>query len=191
MRRRASTPSRRLRRRAAPPPTDAGWTKIADEGQAFTVSGTQTVRYGHAPYWITATVTNEGSCTNAFFATDPIVGTVKQCEVLASAGSPPAAWTRIAGEGQVVQRRRRADGALRQRLCVGDPDRRRLRRVHELVLRERSAVRRRQAVRSRGFVDGAAVRPGGRRSPPKASCSTWPEPRPFATARAPRGSREA
>jgi len=83
-----------------PPPTDAGWTKIADEGQAFTVSGTQTVRYGHAPYWITATVTNEGSCTNAFFATDPIVGTVKQCEVLASAGSPPAAWTRIAGEGQ-------------------------------------------------------------------------------------------
>jgi hypothetical protein len=87
----------------APPPIpapDAGWTKIADEGQAFSVSGTQTVRYGHAPYWITRTVTNEGSCTNAFFATDPIVGTVKQCEVMASAVSPPAVWTRIAGEGQ-------------------------------------------------------------------------------------------
>ena len=64
-------------------------------GQAFTVSGTQTVRYGQAPYWITRTVTNGGSCTNAFFATDPIVGTVKQCEVQGS-----AAWTRIAGEGQ-------------------------------------------------------------------------------------------
>jgi len=80
-----------------PPPPEAGWTKIADEGQAFTVSGTQTVRYGQAPYWITRTVTNAGSCTNAFFATDPIVGTVKQCEVQ---GSTSAAWTRIAGEGQ-------------------------------------------------------------------------------------------
>jgi len=85
----------------APPPPDPGWTKIADEGQAFTVSGTQTVRYGHAPYWITRTVTNQGSCTNAFFATDPIVGTVKQCEVMVSAVSPPAAWTKVADEGQV------------------------------------------------------------------------------------------
>jgi serine protease len=85
---------------APSPPPDSGWTKIADEGQAFTVSGTQTVRYGHAPYWITRTVTNEGSCTNAFFANDPIVGTVKQCEVMASGAAPPAGWTRIAGEGQ-------------------------------------------------------------------------------------------
>jgi serine protease len=140
-----------------PPPPDTGWTKIADEGQAFTVSGTQTVRYGHAPYWITATVTGAGSCTNAFFATDPIVGTVKQCEVQASAGSPPCGLDEDRRRRPVVQRRRRADGALRQRLCVGDPQRRRLRRVHELVLRERSPVRRRQAMRGGGFSDDSTT----------------------------------
>jgi len=83
---------------AASPPVH-GWTKIADEGQAFAVSGTQTVRYGSGAYWITKTVTGGGDCTNAWFGTDPIVGIVKQCEVSGSA-APIAGWSQIASEGQ-------------------------------------------------------------------------------------------
>jgi serine protease len=63
----------------APPPS--GWTHIADEGQGFTVSGTQTVRYGSGSSWITLGVTGSGTCSNAFFGNDPIYGVVKRCEV--------------------------------------------------------------------------------------------------------------
>jgi hypothetical protein len=64
----------------APPPS-SGWTRIAGEGQGFTVSGTQTVRYGSGSSWITMSVSNGGSCSNAFFGDDPIYGVVKRCEV--------------------------------------------------------------------------------------------------------------
>jgi len=84
---------------AASPPS-AGWTKIADEGQSFAVSGTQTVRYGSGAYWITKTVSGGGDCSNAWFGTDPIVGIVKQCEVSGSGGGQSTGWTQIASEGQ-------------------------------------------------------------------------------------------
>jgi RHS repeat-associated protein len=58
------------------------WTKIADEGASFTVSGTQTVRYGAGISWVQLAVSGTGQCTNAYFGSDPINGTVKQCEVL-------------------------------------------------------------------------------------------------------------
>lgn len=73
------------------------WSTIAVEGQSFTVSGTQTVRFGSDPNWISMSVTGGGNCTNAFFGSDPFYGTVKQCQV-ATVGGP--AYTFIASEGQ-------------------------------------------------------------------------------------------
>ena len=84
---------------ASSPPVE-GWTKIADEGQAFAVNGTQMVRYGSGAYWITKAVSGGGECTNGWFGTDPIVGIVKQCEVSGSAAPPVSGWSQIASEGQ-------------------------------------------------------------------------------------------
>ena len=75
------------------------WTGIAVEGASFTVSGTQTVRYGSGTQWIVRTVSGGGVCSNDAFGGDPLYGVVKVCEV-AGAGSAVAGWTRIAGEGQ-------------------------------------------------------------------------------------------
>ena len=82
----------------APTPPPSGWTRIAGEGQGFTVSGTQTVRYGSGSSWITMSVAGSGSCSNAFFGNDPIYGVVKECQVSGSAPAP--GWTVIAEEGQ-------------------------------------------------------------------------------------------
>ena len=54
-------------------------TKIADEGGAFTVTGTGTVRYGAGMTFVERSVTGAGTCNTAFFGSDPIVGTVKSC----------------------------------------------------------------------------------------------------------------
>ena len=75
----------------------SGWSQIASEGQTFSVSGTQVVRYGSGSAWITLAVTNGGACTNEFFGSDPLVGVVKHCDVSTS-GS--VAWTVVASEGQ-------------------------------------------------------------------------------------------
>ena len=82
-----------------PPPPPSGWTFLATEGQNFSVSGTQTVRYGNGSSWITLNVTNSGACTNAFFGSDPLVGVVKHCE-LSSVAPPTGGWTKVASEGQ-------------------------------------------------------------------------------------------
>ena len=63
----------------------AGWTKIADEGSSFTVTGTKTVRFGAGSSWIQMSVTGTGQCTNVFFGSDPAYGTFKECDVLNSA----------------------------------------------------------------------------------------------------------
>ena len=65
------------------------WTRIASEGQSFTVNGTQTVRYGSGSSWITKSVTNSGQCTNAYFGGDPAYGIVKQCEMTNSTSAAP------------------------------------------------------------------------------------------------------
>ena len=69
---------------APAPAPPSGWTHLANEGQSFTVSGTQTVRYGSGSSWITLSVAGGGSCTNAFFGSDPIYGVVKECDVQAA-----------------------------------------------------------------------------------------------------------
>ena len=87
----------------APAPTPSIWARIADEGQGFTLSGTQTVRYGSEPYWITRTLSGGGACTNDFFQTDPVYGVYKHCEVATMASPappPPSGWTKIADEDQ-------------------------------------------------------------------------------------------
>jgi uncharacterized protein (DUF1800 family) len=72
-----------------PPPTTCGWTAVAVEGGAFTVSGTQTVRYGAGTTWIEKSVTGSGQCTNGFFGRDPLYGVAKTCEVSSTAPPPP------------------------------------------------------------------------------------------------------
>ncbi|MEO5882343.1 MAG: DUF1800 family protein [Caldimonas sp.] len=63
----------------------SGFTKIADENGDFVVTGTQTVRYGAGTNFVSRSVTGTGQCTNAFFGSDPIVGTAKVCEVMNAA----------------------------------------------------------------------------------------------------------
>ncbi len=75
--------------------------QIAIEGQAFTVSGTQTVRYGADARWVQKAVTSGGSCTNVFFGVDPAYGVLKSCQILSAPPPPPEpTWTQIATEGQ-------------------------------------------------------------------------------------------
>jgi hypothetical protein len=74
-----------------PPPPVITWARIAAEGDTFTVSGTQTVRYGAGTAWIVKDVTASGQCTNEFFGADPIFGAAKTCEV--SSASPPPVVT--------------------------------------------------------------------------------------------------
>ena len=71
------------------------WTKIASEGQSFSVSGTQTVRYGANASWITKSVTGSGQCTNAFFGGDPLYGVVKQCQVAGTAATTTPTAARV------------------------------------------------------------------------------------------------
>ncbi len=68
------------------PPTQT-WTKIASEGQPFSVQGTKTVRYGAGSKWIEKVVTGSGMCTNVFFGSDPVPFVLKECQV--SSDTPP------------------------------------------------------------------------------------------------------
>lgn len=69
-------------------PAATTWTKIASEGQSFTISGTKDVRYGAGSSWLVKSVTGSGKCSNAFFGGDPIVGTRKECQVAGSVSTP-------------------------------------------------------------------------------------------------------
>jgi len=71
------------------PGSDGGWTAIALEHSSFTVSGTQTVRYGGGTSWITRSVSGGGECSNEFFGADPLFGVVKGCEVSSADAAPP------------------------------------------------------------------------------------------------------
>jgi len=74
------------------------WTKIATEGASFSVSGTQTVRFGADTRWVQKVMTGSGQCTNAFFGKDPAVGVGKSCQVLGTT-TATTTWTKIATEG--------------------------------------------------------------------------------------------
>jgi hypothetical protein len=75
---------------AAVPPT-VTWTQIAVENGAFTVVGTQTVRFGSGNNWIEKLVTGAGQCSLAFFGSDPLYGVVKKCELRSSTTVAPVA----------------------------------------------------------------------------------------------------
>jgi len=75
--------------------TGDGWTTIANEGDRFTVPGTQTVRYGSGSTWITMQVNGSGDCSNVAFGQDPLFGVVKECQTRSSSAD---GWTVIAVE---------------------------------------------------------------------------------------------
>ena len=58
----------------------SGWTVCASEGGFCPFSGTQQVRYGANGAYFYKTLTGGTLCTNSVFG-DPIVGTVKQCQI--------------------------------------------------------------------------------------------------------------
>lgn len=62
------------------------WKRIAVEGQAFTVVGTKTVRYGANNQYEKRSVTGNGQCTVAFFGRDPAQNVVKACDELLPTG---------------------------------------------------------------------------------------------------------
>lgn len=67
-----------------------GDNTLAFEGQLFTVASPQLVRYGANGAWLERMVSGSGQCSNSFFSGDPIYGTVKHCERVASALAAPA-----------------------------------------------------------------------------------------------------
>jgi len=79
-----STPS------SAPPAT---WVKVAAEGAKFSVTSTQTVRYGVRTSWVQRTVSGSAVCDNAFFGIDPVAGIAKACWVDPAASSGPGSGT--------------------------------------------------------------------------------------------------
>ena len=77
-------------------------TQIAVEGGSFTVTGTQTVRFGAGSSWISTSVTGSGQCSNTFFGNDPAFGTFKSCQLVTAAattGPVNVAPTALATEG--------------------------------------------------------------------------------------------
>lgn len=85
---------------AAPVAPSGVYSFLAYEKYAFTVSGTQLVRYGSGTTWIAKSVTNGGQCTNQYFGVDPAPATYKRCEVLVSttAAAPAGTYTHLAYE---------------------------------------------------------------------------------------------
>ena len=73
---------------SAPPPPSGDWTFCALEGQFCAFSGTRQVRYGANNTFVVRTLSDGTPCTNAVFG-DPIVGTVKHCDV----DTPPPTLT--------------------------------------------------------------------------------------------------
>ncbi|MEO6364428.1 MAG: hypothetical protein ABIO71_14465, partial [Caldimonas sp.] len=68
-------------------------SKIADEGGTFTVAGTGMVRFGAGTMFVEKSLTGAGTCSNEFFGSDPVPGTVKACYLFkptAVAGAPAA-----------------------------------------------------------------------------------------------------
>jgi hypothetical protein len=64
------------------------WTKIASEWATFSVSGTQTVRFGTGSNWVEKAVTGSAQCSYVFFGNDPAPGMSKECDVASQ--TPPA-----------------------------------------------------------------------------------------------------
>lgn len=59
---------------------ERGFTRIANEGQAFVVEGRRLVRYGANNAWTEQEVSGQAYCTNQFFGRDPAMGIKKWCK---------------------------------------------------------------------------------------------------------------
>ena len=57
------------------------WVRLALEGDSFTTTGVQTVRYGDGSRWIIKAVSGEASCGKSTFGYDPDIAYSKFCEV--------------------------------------------------------------------------------------------------------------
>jgi hypothetical protein len=87
---------------------DASWTRVANEGQSFTVPSSTVVQYGSGTVFATATLSGSVVCGNAVFG-DPIPGVPKSCYVQTTAAgatttptttaAAPASGTKLASEG--------------------------------------------------------------------------------------------
>jgi hypothetical protein len=87
------------------------WRVAATEGANFTVTGTQLTRYGVEGNWVEKWFTDAVvECGNATYG-DPLVGTVKSCQV--SAGASPLAGAAITVQAASEECEGRADLALR------------------------------------------------------------------------------
>jgi glucose/arabinose dehydrogenase len=82
------------------------WVHLANHPDAFTVDGTQLVRFGVDTRWVEKYVTGNGWCTNSFFGFNPAVGVLKTCELQVNGTPPPppppstTVWTHIADHPQ-------------------------------------------------------------------------------------------
>jgi len=96
-----------------------GFTKIADENGDFTVMGTKTVRFGAGSSFVSKSVTGPGQCTNAFFGSDPAVGTAKICEVMnAPAAAASGASTAASAPPPVPTNQVAIDNAKKDRVYL-------------------------------------------------------------------------
>jgi len=66
----------------------ANWAKVADENASFLVGTAQTVRFGVGNKWTTKVVSGKGDCNIAFFGSDPASGSLKECQVSETSGTP-------------------------------------------------------------------------------------------------------
>lgn len=88
----------------APAPAPSGsstvtaWVRLALEGDGFSLSGTQQVRFGDGLHWVYATLSGSGACSTSTFGGDPAVGQQKICEVQITA----PAVTQVDGKMPVV-----------------------------------------------------------------------------------------
>jgi len=65
------------------------WSKVADQGQTFTLASWTWVRYGIAKNWVYKRVSGTVSCTNEFFG-NPAPGVRKACYAIVAAAPDPA-----------------------------------------------------------------------------------------------------
>jgi PKD repeat protein len=67
------------------------WTKLANEGESFTLGSGTAVRYGSGTAWVTKTVSGSAVCSNSFFGSDPSPMVKKRCEARVAATAATAA----------------------------------------------------------------------------------------------------
>jgi Domain of unknown function (DUF4832)/Domain of unknown function (DUF4874)/Ca-dependent carbohydrate-binding module xylan-binding len=91
--------------------TAAAWTVVARENDRFQVTGTRLTRYGVGGHWVEREFTNaDVECSNTTYG-DPLLGTVKECQVLDGA-APTAGGAVITVQAASEECEGRADLAL-------------------------------------------------------------------------------